>query len=153
MPSTSPTVEGEPGAAAFDTAWDHFFAAIRRAKARAAREPDGELTIPQYMLLIALAERPDQPVGELAAAAEISHPTATRMLDLLERSGAIERRHSELDRRVVSVRLTRKGRRLLERKRALISDKRRALYESLDEGEREQAVQLLRRLAVEIEDL
>src|SRR3954452_20687058 len=139
--------------AAFDAAWDDFFAAIRRARARAAREPGSELTIPQYQLLAALGERPDQPVGALAAAAEISHPTATRMLGSLECSGVIERRHSTDDRRVVSVRLTRKGRRLLDRKRALISDKRRALYESLEEGEREQAEHLLRRLAQAIEEL
>jgi MarR family transcriptional regulator, organic hydroperoxide resistance regulator len=146
-------VETPAAPATFEAAWDGFFAAIRRARVRAAREPGGELTIPQYQLLAALGERPGQPVGELAAAAEISHPTATRMLDSLERSGVIERRHSQDDRRVVSVRLTRKGRRLLERKRALISEKRRALYESLDESEREQAEHLLRRLAQAIEEL
>jgi DNA-binding MarR family transcriptional regulator len=138
---------------AFDAAWDDFFAAIRRARARAARESGGELTIPQYLLLAALLERADQPVGELAAAAEVSHPTATRMLDSLERAGVVERRHSNDDRRVVSVRLTRKGRRVLERKRASISSKRRALYESLDEAEREHAEHLLRRLAEAIEEL
>ena len=138
---------------AFDAAWDEFFAAIRRARARAAREAGGELTIPQYLLLAALTERPDQPVGELAAAAEVAHPTATRMLDSLQRGGAVERRQSKDDGRVVSVRLTGKGRRLLERKRALISSKRRALYESLDQAERRHAERLLRRLAEAIEEL
>ena len=146
-------VDGTTAVGSFEAAWDDFFAAIRRAKARAAREPGGELTISQYQLIAALSERPDQPVGELAAAAEVSYPTATRMLDSLERSGLLERRHSSDDRRVVSVRLTRKGRRVLERKRALMSEKRRALYASLDEDERAHAEHLLRRLAQAIEEL
>ncbi|MFN2615714.1 MAG: MarR family winged helix-turn-helix transcriptional regulator [Thermoleophilaceae bacterium] len=153
MREADATIETGAAPAEFDAAWDDFFAAIRRARARAAREPGGELTIPQFQLLVALGETPGTPVGELAAAAEMSHPTATRMLDSLERAGVVERRHSSDDRRVVAVHLTRKGRRLLERKRALISEKRRALYDSLDEPERVQVERLLRRLAQAIEDL
>jgi DNA-binding MarR family transcriptional regulator len=140
--------------ASFTSALDHFFSAVRRSRARIAREAGaGELTLSQYQLLSALAEVPERPVGELAEAAAVAPPTATRMLDGLERSGIVERRHSTTDRRVVIVRLTGKGRRLVERKEKLVAAKRRALYESLSPSERRQVERLLGRLAEVIEEL
>ena len=139
---------------AFDSALDEFFGAIRRSRARAAQQVGaGELTLSQFQLLGAFAEAPESTVGELAEAAGVAGPTATRMLDGLERAGIVERRPSEQDRRVVTVRLTAKGRRLLERKRLLVAEKRRALYESLAPSERRQVERLLRRLAGVIEEL
>ena len=74
------------------------------------------------------------------------------MLDGLERQGVIERRPSTEDRRSVTVNLTSRGRRLLNRKRALVAEKRRAVYESLDPDERERAPALLRKLATAIDE-
>lgn len=137
----------------FDAALDDFFAAIRRARGRGAREHGEELTVSQHHLLAALAERPELPIGQIALAAGVAPPTATRMLDHLKQSGVVEREHSTEDRRVVTVRLTPKGRQLLERKQAAVAGKRRALYESLAPEERQQAERLLRRLAEVIEEL
>ncbi len=64
----------------------------------------------------------------------------------------IERRPSTKDRRIVSVQLTARGRRLLNRKRKLVDEKRRAVFESLDAADRESAARLLRTLAATIED-
>ena len=80
-------------------------------------------------------------------------PTATRMLDGLERAGVVTRRPSEADRRCVNVELTGEGGRLLAEKRDLVTRKRRALFDSLTAEERENAEQLLRRLASVIDDL
>jgi DNA-binding MarR family transcriptional regulator len=138
----------------FDSALDEFFGAIRRSRARAAQQVGaGELTLAQFQLLGAFADASERTVGELAEAAAVAGPTATRMLDGLERSGIVERRSSAEDRRVVAVRLTEKGRRLVERKRRLVAEKRRALYDSLSPSERRQAERLLRRLAAVIEEL
>jgi MarR family transcriptional regulator, organic hydroperoxide resistance regulator len=140
--------------ASFGQALDEFMSALRRSRARAAREAGaGELTHSQFALLTALDACPERPVGELAECGGVAPPTATRMLDGLERAGVIERRHSTADRRVVTVRLTDAGRRLVERKRELVAFKRRALYASLDADERGQVEQLLRRLAQAIEEL
>jgi DNA-binding MarR family transcriptional regulator len=54
---------------------------------------------------------------------------------------------------VVEIELTEEGKRVVRRKRARIAAKRRALYESLDPAEREQAEWLLRRLAGLIAEL
>lgn len=145
------STEGSLGG--FETAWDEFFAALRRARGRAARERGEELTLSQQNLLTALGEHPQLPVGEVALAAGVAPPTATRMLDHLERTGIVRREHSTRDRRVVTVALTAQGQQLLERKRAAVHEKRRTLYESLHPDEREQAQRLLRRLAEVIGEL
>ena len=145
---------GEHELARFGAAWDEFFGAVRRAKGRAAREAGaGALTLSQYQLLAALGELHERPVGELAEAVGVAPPTATRMVDCLERTDIVERRNSTEDRRVVTVRLTPHGRRLLRQKQELVSEKRRTLWLSLSPEEREQAEHLLRRLADIVEEL
>src|SRR5919201_5865949 len=144
--SSTSRPDGPP--ASFVSALEEFFSAVRRSRARAAREAGaGELTVSQYQLLAALAEGSERPVGELAEAAAVTTPTATRMLDGLVRAGIAERRHSTADRRVVTVRLTAKGRRLMTRKEEVVDAKRRALFHSLNPSERRQVERLLRRLA------
>jgi DNA-binding MarR family transcriptional regulator len=138
----------------FSGAWDEFFAAVRRARGRAAQRVDaGALTLAQYQLLAAFEDARELCVGELAVAGGIATPTATRMLAGLERDGIVARHASEVDRRSVRVRLTPKGRRRLERKRAEVAAKRQEIYESLTPDERRQAETILRRLAVAVEDL
>jgi DNA-binding MarR family transcriptional regulator len=137
----------------FTSAWDAFLAATRRARGRAAQAQGGELTLSQFHVLAALSEESELRIGELALAAGVAPPTATRMLQGLERDGIVKRLASSEDRRAVSIRLTTKGRRLLDEKRALIAAKRRSLYGSLSPAEREQAQHLLARLAEAIDEL
>jgi DNA-binding MarR family transcriptional regulator len=138
----------------FEAAWDDFFAAIRRARGRAAaREREGELTLSQHHLLSALHHQPKLPVGEVALAAGVAPPTATRMLSQLERAGIVRREASTEDRRVVTVSLTPRGRELLAKKRATVSAKRRDFFESLSDTERAHSERLLRGMAELIEQL
>lgn len=89
----------------------------------------------------------------LAEAAGVSAPTASRMLDGLEREGIVERRPSPEDRRAVEIALTDHGRELHAQKREQVAAKRAAVFESLSPAERESAEHLLRRLAEVIEEL
>jgi DNA-binding MarR family transcriptional regulator len=150
-------VRTEPATATlteFEAAWDDFFAAIRRARGRAAaREREGELTLSQHNLLSALHREPRLPVGEVALAAGVAPPTATRMLGQLERAGVVRREASIEDRRVVTVSLTPRGKQLLAKKRATVSAKRRDFYESLTDAERAHSERLLRGMADLIEHL
>jgi MarR family transcriptional regulator, organic hydroperoxide resistance regulator len=139
---------------AFMDALEQFFGAVRRAKARAARDAaTSDLSDSQFQLLRILLDQAELPVGELACAAGVAGPTATRMFDGLERAGIVERRHSTQDRRVVTVRLTATGRKLVTKKHQVSLKKRQALYDSLTPAERKQVEQLLPRLADAIEDL
>jgi DNA-binding MarR family transcriptional regulator len=139
---------------AFEHAFDAFFAAVRRARGRAARETSTEgLTLAQYQLLAAFVDRDEYPVGELAEAGGVAPPTATRMLDGLERAGIVERAHSTEDRRRVTVRLTPEGRRLLAAKKRNVAAKRRQTFESLTPAERRSAAHLLARMAEVFDEL
>jgi DNA-binding MarR family transcriptional regulator len=138
----------------FSEAWDEFFAAVRRARGRAAQaHTGGALTLAQYQLLAAFDREEELAVGEVALRGGVATPTATRMLSALERDGIVERHASEVDRRSVLVRLTPGGRRLLEAKREVVLGKQRAIFDSLSSEERAQAVSILNRLAIAMEDL
>lgn len=138
--------------AAFAAALDDFRRASSRARGRLAAE--GDLTLSQYHLLEPLLAA-DAPlgVGELACAAGVSAPTATRMLTSLERSALVERRTCTSDRRVVHVALTAEGAERMARKRERMQARQEEIFRSLEPGERAQAVRLLERLAVAIEEL
>ena len=138
--------------AAFAAALDDFRRASSRARGRLAA--DGDLTLSQYHLLEPLlsAEAP-LGVGELACAAGVSAPTATRMLSTLERAALVERRSCTSDRRVVRVALTGEGAERMERKCERIQTRHEELFRSLEPGERAQAARLLERLAAAIEGL
>jgi DNA-binding MarR family transcriptional regulator len=148
MPSTSTTERAE--LAAFAAALDEFTRASARARNRLAR--DGDLSLSQFHLLQPLLDsgRP-LGVGELACAAGVSAPTATRMLAGLERDAIVERRDCPSDRRVVHIALTDRGHERVAAKRERIAARREELFASLEPGERAQAARLLTRLAAAIE--
>jgi DNA-binding MarR family transcriptional regulator len=73
------------------------------------------------------------------------------MLDCLARDGYITRRHSEIDRRSVLVRLTPEGEDAVEKAHAVVEGWRRSVFESLEPDEREQATALLTRLSQVLE--
>jgi DNA-binding MarR family transcriptional regulator len=150
MPTRTPVTSSE--VAAFAAALDDFRRASARARGRLASE--GDLTLSQYHLLEPLlcADAP-LGVGELACAAGVSAPTATRMLAGHEREALVERRTCERDRRVVRVRLMPEGAERMTRKRERMQTRHDELYRSLEPGERGQAIRLLERLAAAIEGL
>jgi DNA-binding MarR family transcriptional regulator len=153
MPATLPDTELE----VFASALDEFMRAVRRARGRFAVSDgeEAELSLSQFQLLepLVLAGEGALTVGEAAVQAGISPPSATRMVDALERDGLASRERRADDRRVVQVRATEEGRRRVEAKRAQIAARRLRLFESLSPAEREQAARVLTRLAAAVEDL
>ena len=130
----------------FADAWEKFVLAIRRSQARRLQSPD-DLTLAQYYLLQPLARDERAPLSRLAESAGIAAPTATRVIDGLEKAGLVRRERSVSDRRAVLISLTRTGRRRFERKHEQLAQRRRRLYDNLDPGERAQSGRLLRHLA------
>src|SRR5919109_3177755 len=90
--------------------WARFLGALRRARTRLSEAPEARLSLAQYVLVAPLLDAPTRSVGELAANAGVASPTATRMLDGLERDGYVRRVPAEHDRRCVELRLTPSGR-------------------------------------------
>ena len=133
--------------------WRRFLAALRRARARVSEEPAARLSLAQYLLVAPLLDAPTRSVGELAADAGVASPTATRMLDGLERDGHVGREAAEHDRRCVALRLTPSGRRVVAAERARYRAKGAELFAALEPDERAQAARLLGRLADLMEEL
>jgi MarR family transcriptional regulator, organic hydroperoxide resistance regulator len=136
----------------FAAAWETFFRTTRRLRSRAGwRQLEG-LSLAQYQLLEALRDGDELTVGMLAEAAGVAAPTATRMLDCLERDGHVTRRHSESDRRSVLIALTPSGRDAVNAAHEQVNAWRRRIYEALEPAEREQAAALLTRLSEVMEE-
>jgi MarR family transcriptional regulator, organic hydroperoxide resistance regulator len=133
-------------------AWERFFRTTRRLRSRSGRQPIEGLSLPQYHLLEELRDADELTVGVLAEAAGVAPPTATRMLDCLERDGYVARRHSASDRRSVLIALTLAGRRAVQAAHEHVTAWRRRVFESLEPAERDQAAALLDRLSEVLEE-
>jgi DNA-binding MarR family transcriptional regulator len=141
----------DPQLAAFAAAFDDFVRAAKRARDRF--EPDALLTTSQYDLLCPLIDAAGGALGlrELARAAGVSAPTATRMIDGLELRSLVTRERAAGDRRAVRIALTEDGAAAVGEQRERLHARRRALFDQLSPGERRAAAKLLARLAVAYE--
>jgi DNA-binding MarR family transcriptional regulator len=141
----------DPQLDAFAAAFEDFVRAAKRARARF--EPDAALTTSQYDLLCPLAEGDDAQLGlrELARAAGVSAPTATRMIDGLAARGLVTRERAADDRRAVRIALTSDGQDAVAERRDRLHARRRALFDQLSAGERRAAAKVLARLAAAYE--
>jgi DNA-binding MarR family transcriptional regulator len=137
----------------FLSAFDAFAQAVRRARGGPAQAGEEALTLSQYALLQGLSDRGRARVVELANAAGVAAPTATRILDALVRRGIVERRRAAEDRRGVTITLTPSGRDLLATQHAWLRARQEAFYAALPAGERTVASDLLLRLAGLIDEL
>jgi DNA-binding MarR family transcriptional regulator len=134
---------------------DSFLRAARRARGRLNRTPAvPELSPSQFHLLEPLMRSPTALcVGDLADAAGVTPPSATRMLDGLQERGLVARVRTSDDRRVVRVQITPEGAQLVARKHGAMRATREAVFNQLTPGERQTAARVLQRLASAIEDL
>ena len=137
--------------AAFSAALVEFLRATRRTRGRLG--DSDELSLSQYQLLEPLIGGERLATCELALAAGVSAPTATRMLTGLEREGLVERVPCDADRRVVHVVLTAGGRDRVLAARARGEARRAEIFASLSAGERREAARLLERLTDAVEGL
>jgi DNA-binding MarR family transcriptional regulator len=143
----------EDGQAEFGAALEELFRAVRRATGRGVPGGETEVTLSQYNVLSALGERPST-VTEIAGAADVAIPTATRALRSLEERGFVERRrNSGSDGRLVTVALTPAGRDVLAEKTEWVRARQRAIFDSLTNAQRRTAAQTLRTIAEDIHDL
>jgi DNA-binding MarR family transcriptional regulator len=82
--------------------------------ARSLAAIDHDVTLPQYRALVVLASRGPQRPTALAEALGVHPSTITRLCDRLVAKRLVQRAAAEHNRREVSIRLTPKGRRLVD---------------------------------------
>jgi DNA-binding MarR family transcriptional regulator len=126
---------------------DELFFAMRRSRAITAGQLGPGLSTSQMTLLEPLVDQDGVSVGRLAAAAAVSLPTATRMLQQLEARDFVDRRRSNSDDRVVLIRLTDEGREVLTGLRERLHARQAEGLSHFTPREREQLSAQLRRLA------
>ena len=91
-----PQIERDAAMAELGKAWREVAVANRRLRGRDARN-DGELSVPQYMLVSRLLDVEECSSGELAEQAGLRAATATHMLEQLAREGIVQRERSQAD--------------------------------------------------------
>jgi DNA-binding MarR family transcriptional regulator len=153
VPSALAPLHDEQQLERFIGAWERFARATRRARGRANQAPPGTLSHAQYLLVERLLEEQPVAVCQLAEAAAVAQPTATRMLAGLEREGVVTRRADAADRRIALIELTAHGRALAAAKRSEIMAVRTQIFASIPEHQRAQAAELLENLGVAVEEL
>jgi DNA-binding MarR family transcriptional regulator len=127
--------------------------AVLKASGRGVPGGETELTLSQYFVMGAM-EAKALTVSEVARAARVAVPTATRALRALETRGFVDRqRNDDVDRRLVTVELTPSGRAVLDEKRAWVQGRQREIFDGLAAAERDSVTGALKAIAHTIEEL
>lgn len=143
----------EQSQAEFAAALEELWRAVLRATGRGVPGGETELTLSQFNMMSALGEGRSK-VTEVAAAADVAPPTATRALRALEHRGFVERQRNAVgDGRHVTVVLTEEGSKVLAEKTAWVKARQRQIFESLTATQRRTAAQTLRAIADDIHEL
>ncbi|GGJ73194.1 MarR family winged helix-turn-helix transcriptional regulator [Streptomyces brasiliensis] len=147
---STPGLHVEPGIEHLAQAADRLFYAMRRSRSATVGQSEAGLSMSQMALLTALtedAEGEGVPVSRLAANAEVSVPTATRMLQQLEGKNVVTRRRAPHDERQVLIRLTEDGAQRLATMQAELRARQYAALSQFAPQERHELAAQLHRLA------
>jgi DNA-binding MarR family transcriptional regulator len=111
-----------------------------------------ELTLPRFLVLGIIDSRADYcTMGELAEATEQCSATMTGIVDRLARMGLVERHRDPNDRRSVLVRLTERGRALVQAAKQMRAIRMRKVLSQFTPEERSEVIRLLRRTVETLE--
>jgi DNA-binding MarR family transcriptional regulator len=124
-----------------------LYAAMRRVR-NIPDDSDEALSVAQMTLIEPLLDEQEMPVGQLAARAGVSVPTATRMLKSLEGRGLLQRHRSPDDDRIVLIRLSPSGSQIATRRRAMLRRRQATRLARLSPRERAEMARQLRKLAL-----
>jgi DNA-binding MarR family transcriptional regulator len=105
------------------------------------------LTIPQVMVLRAIADLGDVTVRRVSRHVSLSQATVTTILNRLESRRLVTRVRSELDKRVVNARLTTAGESVLANAPTLLHERFIERFEALSQGEQSRIVDAMRQVA------
>ncbi len=139
------SAEREAAVADLGRAFRRAFRSLRSMRGRDTHRGD-EVGHAQFELLIELYANGSMNAGELAEAVEASAATVSGMLDHLAAAELVERTRSDTDRRIVVVKLTRRGRRKVEARKAVWQRRWQEALEGVDDEELKTAAVVLERI-------
>lgn len=129
----------------FHRAWTELINAAIHARSRSGHGHRGgeELTLTQALLMEAVRGMDGPSVGAVAQMVGVSSPSATRMIQQLERRGLMARRRSERDERSTVVTITEEGERVLALARSDMEAKQRRVFDAIRPAMRPMVITLL----------
>ncbi len=105
------------------------------------------LTVPQLVVLRAIDEHEQIPIGRIAEQASLSQATVTSIVDRLEQRGLLVRARGDVDRRKVWLNVTRDGAMLLAKSPEILDKEFVAAFEELEPWEQSQILASFQRVA------
>lgn len=105
-----------------------------------------EITQTQLFTVITLYEKGPCRFSDLSQELKISAPTATGIIDRLEKSGYVKRIPDKKDRRAINIHLTVKGVRVAKTLRTTLKDQWQVLLEKLSASDQENYLKILRKI-------
>ncbi|MBB5494464.1 MarR family winged helix-turn-helix transcriptional regulator [Nocardiopsis metallicus] len=132
----------------FQRVWTELINAALHARSRGGHGHHGteELTLTQSLLMEAVRGMDSPSVGAVAHIVGVSSPSATRMIQQLERKGMMARRRSERDERSTVVTITEEGERVLAERRKYMERKQRQVFDAIRPSLRPVVLDVLREL-------
>jgi len=107
----------------------------------------------QLFVLMLINETGSSRVGVISRELSITAPTATGIVDRLERDGFVSRVHDKRDRRAVNIVLTKKGRSFLDNMRAGKYERVKQVFKILSPEDREHYLRILKILVERMSDV
>jgi DNA-binding MarR family transcriptional regulator len=106
----------------------------------------GKITMPQFIILDFISTQHDVMMTDVAKHLEISTAAVTGMMDRLQKSGYLGRVHDVKDRRIVRLKLTSKGKKLVvkiheERRQMIIT-----MFSKISQSERDEYLRILTKI-------
>ena len=111
-----------------------------------------ELSMPQTMLLAELNETGTASMSELSNRLKITPGVTTRMVDRLLEKGLVERERDQVDRRMVRVSPSKRGREYAEKMAGYYREKIKAIFRGVSMDEREEFLMFLQKINQQLEE-
>ena len=100
----------------------------------------------QIFTIMTLSKKSPCQLNELSQRLQIAAPTVTGIVDRLEKSGYVKRTRDKVDRRVVNVDLTAKGKRIARKLKKTVKEKWEGILSKLLKKDQENYVSILRKI-------
>ncbi len=107
----------------------------------------GEISIPQYVLLLLLCKKKFMMMKDIASELNVSLPAASGMVTRLVSAGRVRRIPDEQDRRVVYIGVTSRGKQVVNTVRNQRKKVFKEVFKKIPERERTQYLNVLRKIS------
>lgn len=113
---------------------------------------DMEMSKQELFSLMVVDKYGEVTMSQIADSINIPMSTATGIIERLVKKGYIIRDKNESDRRIVSLKLTDKGKIFIEQIKVRISAYVKKIYDSLDEDDREHLFKIFNKIMIAVKD-